>query len=78
MEALAWPEYLDIATLARYTSLSEAMLRKLLRDPLDPIPSFLVGRSRRFYRPAVDAWMSRRGAVGQAVDQALAEIRSRR
>jgi hypothetical protein len=55
----AWPEYFDIATLARSTCLSESMIRKLVQDPLDPLPSFLVGRSRRFYKPAVDISMGR-------------------
>lgn len=72
-----WPEYLDIATLARYTSLSAGTIRGLMKGP-DPIPSFTVGRSRRFYRPAVDAWMARQAGAGQAVDALLDEIKATR
>jgi hypothetical protein len=69
---------MDNATLARYTSLSESMIRKLAQDPADPLSSFLVGRSRRFYKPTVDAWMARRMAALTAVDTVLHEIRSAR
>lgn len=73
----AWPEYLDIATLARYTNLSEAMLRKLLRDSLNPLPSVMVGRARRFYRPAVDTWMAKRASESQGIDALLDDLRRR-
>jgi excisionase family DNA binding protein len=76
MEAPTWPQYLDVATLARYTSLSEGTIRGLMKGP-NPLPSFTVGRSRRFYRPAVDAWMARR-APGAGMDALLDEIRATR
>jgi len=77
MAATLWPEYLDIATLARYTCLSESTIRNLLKSP-DPIPSFLVGRARRFYRPSVDMWMRRRMAGPAGLDDVLEQIRRSR
>lgn len=68
---------MSVAVLARYTSLSEGTIRGLMKGP-DPIPSFTVGRSRRFYRPAVDAWMARQAGAGQAVDALLDEIKATR
>lgn len=72
-----WPEYMDIATVAHYTTLSEGTIRGLMKGP-DPLPSFTVGRSRRFLRLAVDTWMRRRAGASQAVDNVLEEIRSAR
>jgi excisionase family DNA binding protein len=71
------PSYFDIAALADYLSLSESTIRGLMKGP-DPLPSFTVGRSRRFYRPAVDTWMARRAGASQAVDAILAELRAGR
>ena len=71
------PLYLGIATLAAYLSLSQSTIRGLMNGP-DPLPSFTVGRSRRFYRPAVDAWMARRAGASQAVDAVLDELRAGR
>ena len=71
------PSYFDIASLAAYLTLSESTIRGLMKEP-DPLPSFTVGRSRRFYRPAVDAWMARRVGASQAVDAVLEELRSTR
>ncbi len=67
---------MSIAVLARYASLSESMIRKLVQDSLDPLPSFLVGRSRRFSRQQVDIWMNRRRmAEPLAIDDVLEQIR---
>ena len=71
------PSYFDIAALSAYLSLSESTIRGLMKEP-DPLPSFTVGRSRRFYRPAVDAWMVRKAGASQGVDAVLDEIRSSR
>ncbi len=75
------PSYFNIAALSAYLSLSESTIRALMKGP-DPLPSFTVGRSRRFYRPAVDAWMARQAAksqaTAQAVDAILDELRSSR
>ena len=71
------PSYFDIAALSAYLSLSESTIRALMKGP-DPLPSFTVGRSRRFFRPAVDAWMARRAGASQAVDAVLDELRAGR
>jgi predicted DNA-binding transcriptional regulator AlpA len=75
------PSYFDIAALSAYLSLSESTIRALMKGP-DPLPSFTVGRSRRFFRPAVDAWMACRAgaseATSQAVDALLDELRAGR
>ena len=73
----SWPEYMDIATLARYVCLSESTIRGLMRNA-DPLPSFTVGRSRRFLRQAVDTWMRRRAGAFTAVDAVIDEIRAAR
>ena len=62
----AWPEWLSIALAARYASLCERTISKLLRDPINPLPSVLIGRSRRIRRIDLDAFLSRRLA---AVDE---------
>ncbi len=69
--------YLDLKRLAAYTSLSPSTLRQLMRDPLDPLPSFMIGRSRRFARQAVDAWMTRRIGAQTAQAHWLADLRAR-
>jgi hypothetical protein len=71
-----WPEYLDLQGLARYTSLSPKVIRKLKRDPIDPLPCVPVSRGR-YHRPTVDAWMARRAGKANAVDQVLEELRQR-
>ena len=71
------PSYFDIAALSAYLSLSESTIRGLMKDP-DPLPSFTVGRSRRFCRPAVDTWMARRAGASKAVDAVLDELRAGR
>ena len=71
------PPYLTVAALSVYLSLSESTIRGLMKGP-DPLPSFTVGRSRRFYRPAVDTWMARRAGASQAVDTVLDELRAGR
>ena len=71
------PQYLTLADLSSYISLSASTIRGLMKGS-DPLPSFTVGRSRRFYRPAVDAWMARRAGSSQAVDAVLDELRAGR
>jgi len=71
------PQYLTLADLSSYISLSASTIRGLMKGS-DPLPSFTVGRSRRFYRPAVDSWLARRAGASQAVDLVLDEIRSSR
>jgi len=69
--------YFDVVALSAYLSLSASTIRGLMKGS-DPLPSFTVGRSRRFYRPAVDAWMARRAGASQAVDAVLDELRAGR
>jgi len=76
MEAPTWPEYLDAAPGA-------LRLAQRVDDPQAgpgprrPPPSFTVGRSRRFSRGAVDAWMARRMRAALSVDAVLEDIRPR-
>ena len=72
--AAAWPEWLSIPLAARYSSLSERTVGKLLRDPINPLPSALIGRSRRIRRADLDAFFSRRLA---AVSEPKQELRNR-
>jgi hypothetical protein len=71
-------EYMSIATAARYADISPGMVRKLLADPLDPLPSFLLGRSRRISRASMDSYMARRMVRPVSVDALLVKLRSRR
>ncbi len=73
-----WPEFMSVATAARYADLSPSMVRKLLADPADPLPSLLLGRARRIPRAALDAYLARRLGAAASVDVVLAEIRSGR
>ncbi len=75
-EQARWPEWLTIASAAAYAEISQRHLRNLARQP--GFPMVRIGRLVRVHRPAFDAWMARQGAVGHAVDQVLAEVRSRR
>jgi excisionase family DNA binding protein len=74
----AWPEFLSIATAALYLDCSEGFVRKLLADPLDPIPSITLGRARRIPRVALDTYLAKQMAVAPSFDAILAEVRSSR
>jgi len=73
----AWPEWLSIGLAARYASLCERTIGKLLRDPIDPLPSVLIGRSRRIRRADLDGFLLRRVAAVSQPKPAAAELRNR-
>ncbi len=75
-EQARWPEWLTIASAAAYAEISHRHLRNLARQP--GFPAVRIGRLVRVHRPSFDRWLAEQGAAGQSVDQALAEIRSRR
>jgi len=76
-EGAAWPEWLSIPLAARYSSLCERTIGKLLRDPINPLPSVLIGRSRRIRRADLDAFFSRRLAAVSQPESAGGELRNR-
>ena len=78
MEGPTWPEFLSISTAARYLDCSEGFVRKLLADPLDPLPSLTLGRARRIPRAALDMYLARQMAGAPSVDDLIAELRAKR
>jgi predicted DNA-binding transcriptional regulator AlpA len=69
--------WLTLQAVAGYLALSPSTVRGLMKGP-DPLPSFTVGRSRRFSMRSVDAWMRRREAREDAVEHELEILRARR
>jgi excisionase family DNA binding protein len=74
------PEYLSLAELAIYSSLSRSYLRKCLQIGM---PHYRVGRSIRVKRSDFDAWLDQFKAEGStrynrhkvALDEAIDEVR---
>ncbi len=52
--------YLSMRALAAYSALSRRTLQTLVNDPMDPIPSYRVGRKILVRPSEFDAWMARR------------------
>ena len=67
-----WPEFMSIATAARFLDCSEGHIRALLRAGL---PSVAIGRCRRISKRDLEIWLARLPGAAQAVDQVLAELR---
>ena len=76
-ELPAWPEWLDIATAARYLQISISTLRSLLREPNHPPVARVTDRLYRVHRPSLDHWLEQRAAGAKTVDQVIAELRCR-
>jgi excisionase family DNA binding protein len=55
-----WPEVMKVATAARYADCSASIIRKLIRDPVDPLPCLKLGADIRIARAALDAYLARR------------------
>jgi hypothetical protein len=73
-------EYLSVPKLCIYAGLGKSTVWKLLGDPVDPIPSCVVGKRRLISKRKFDAWMDRRkvtndaGHVRQLVDDVMKAV----
>jgi len=71
-------EYLTIAELAKYVSISQRTLRDHLKDPINPIPHFRIGTAGRIIRikkSEFDEWMkSQKATQGNEIDAILADV----
>jgi excisionase family DNA binding protein len=60
--------YMSIRTTAAYAELSERTIWNLIADPLNPLPSHLVGKRRLIKRVDFDSWMETHRVVGLSVE----------
>jgi len=71
-------EYLKIAEVAEYSSISKRTLWDHLKDPVNPIPHFRVGSAGRIIRikkSEFDQWMeTQRAGQGIELDELIAGI----
>lgn len=67
-----WPEWMDLSTLARYSSSSERTLRDWIRAEINPLPASRRGGKIFVNRGDYDTWMRGQGVkvvdVGAIVD----------
>lgn len=52
-----WPEWMDLKTLERYSSLSNRTLRTWIKAPKNPLPASARGAKILVSRQAFDEWM---------------------
>lgn len=62
------PEYLSLAHLAQYSSLSLKTLRRFLSDPVNPLPHLRLLRKILVRRQEFDDWMERFKVLRPGVD----------
>ncbi len=71
-------EYLTVKELSVFSGISERTLRDLLKDPVNPIPSFRIGPAGRIVRikkSEFDEWMlSQRAQQELDLDDLVNEI----
>jgi excisionase family DNA binding protein len=74
------PQYFSAKDVCSYTGLSLRTVRRLLAEPVDPMPSIKVGQSVLIPIAKLDEWLERhattpaRDAVTVRVDEFMAEI----
>lgn len=66
--------YLDLKTLAEYSSLSVRTLRQYLSDPDNPIPFFTLKRKILVKQSEFDSWMERFRTDINQLDKTVDEI----
>ncbi len=77
---LPHPAYLDLKTLAVYSSCSVRWLRDRLTDQISPLPYYKIGGKVLVKRDEFDVWMSRfrmaaqPGGLDRLVDSVVAEL----
>ena len=71
-------EYLKIAEVSEYSSISQRTLHTLLKDHVNPIPHYRVGVAGRIIRikkSDFDAWMdTQRATQGDEIDELIEGI----
>lgn len=71
-------EYFKVAELSEYSSISQRTLRDHLKDPVNPIPFYRVGRAGRIIRikkSEFDLWMdSQREEQGEGIDEIIEDL----
>jgi excisionase family DNA binding protein len=66
---------LSLRALAQYAHLSERTLRKALKDPVNPLPYYRVGRKYLVRRSDFDAWLEHyRRSAATDVDHLVEEV----
>src|SRR3954453_2667149 len=53
-----WPEWMDLKTLERYSSVSNRTLRSWIKAPESPLPASARGGKILISRRAFDEWMT--------------------
>ena len=66
--------YLDLKTLAQYSSLSVRTIREYLNDPDNPIPSFCLKRKILVRKAEFDRWMDAHRNDGNKINSVVDEI----
>jgi hypothetical protein len=75
-----WPEWMDLKTLERYSSISIRTLRSWIKAPDSPLPASTRGGKILVSRRAFDAWMNGHAIkvssvdVGQIVNEILESL----
>ena len=67
-------KYLDLKSLAEYSSLSVRTLREYLKDDEDPITSYKPRRKILVKQSEFDGWMKRRQTAGTRMDAIVEEV----
>lgn len=71
-----WPEWMDLKTLARYSSVSSKTLHRWITADIDPLPASKPSGKVLVSRKRFDLWMERKSGVenmnvGATVDSIL-------
>lgn len=65
-----WPEWMDLKTLGRYSSMSNRTLRNWIKTPINPLPASARSGKILVSRRAFDEWMKRHAIESEIVDAA--------
>jgi hypothetical protein len=63
-----WPEWMDLKTLERYSSISNRTLRSWIKAPEDPLPASARGGKILVSRRLFDEWMKGHAIEAISVD----------
>jgi hypothetical protein len=63
-----WPEWMDLKSLVRYSSLSNRTLRSCIRASENPLPASTLGGKILVSRRAFDNWMKEQAVKLNSVD----------
>jgi hypothetical protein len=63
-----WPEWMDLKTLERYSSMSNRTLRKWIKALQNPLPASVLGGKILVSRRSFDEWIGRHAIEVSALE----------